>query len=35
VIERGEDLGFALESRDALGIGAEPFGQNLESDLPP
>jgi hypothetical protein len=30
VIERGKDFGFALESREALGIGRKGVGKNLQ-----
>jgi hypothetical protein len=34
VIERGEDLCFPLEAREAVRIGGEGFWQNLERDIP-
>ena len=33
MIERREHLRLALESRDAIGIGGEEFGQNLDRDV--
>ena len=33
MIERGEDVGFALEARHALGIQREGIGQDLESHV--
>ena len=33
MIQRGEDLGFALEAGQALGIGGHGFGQHLDRDL--
>lgn len=34
VIEGGKDLGFALESCEAIGIGREVRRQRLDGDLP-
>ena len=33
MIERREDLRFALEAREAVGIEGEELGQNLERDV--
>ena len=33
VVERREDLRFALEAREAIGIGGERVGQDLERDV--
>ena len=35
MIQRGEDFGFALEARDAVGVGEEGFGQNFNGDAAP
>jgi hypothetical protein len=32
VVDRGEDLRFALESRDAIGVGSEGFQNGLDGD---
>ena len=34
VIEAGEDLGFALEAGQAVGVGRERFREHLERHLP-
>jgi len=34
VVERGEDFGFALEARKAIGVRREVGGQGLDGDLP-
>ena len=34
MIERGEDFGFPLESREPLRIGRDDGGQDLDRDLP-
>ena len=34
MIQRGEDLRFALEAREPLGIGDERVGQDLDGDVP-
>ena len=34
VVERGQDAGFTLEPRDAIGIGAEGFGERLQRHIP-
>ena len=33
MIQRGEDFGFALEPREAFGIGGERLGQDLDRDV--
>jgi len=33
VVERGEDFGFAFQSRDAIGIEGELFRKNLQRDF--
>ena len=33
VIERGEQLGFALESRETVGVAARRLGQDLDGDV--
>ncbi len=33
MIQRGERPRFALESRDALGIGGEQLGEDLDRDV--
>ena len=33
MIERGEDLRFALEAREAIGIVGEGLGQDLDRDV--
>ena len=33
MIERGEDFGFALEAREAVGIVRERVGQDLDRDV--
>ena len=33
VIERGEELGLALEAGEALGVGGEGLGEELERDV--
>ena len=35
MIQRSERLRFAVESRDALGIGGERLGQDFDRNLPP
>jgi hypothetical protein len=34
MIERGEDFGFALEAREAFGIGGHGRGKHLEGNGP-
>ena len=33
MVERGQRLGFALEARDAFGVGGERLWQHLDGDL--
>ena len=33
MIQRGEDLGFALEARQPIGVVRERFGQDLDRDV--
>ena len=35
MIERGEHLRLALEAREAIGIGGERLGQDLDRDVAP
>ena len=34
VVQRGEDLGFPLEPRQAVGVGGERLGEHLERHVP-
>ena len=34
VVQRGEDFGFALEAGQAVGIGRERLGKDLERHVP-
>ena len=33
MVKLGEELRFALEAREALGVGGERLGQDLDGDL--
>ena len=34
MVQRGEDLGFALEARQPVGIGRERLGEHLQRHVP-
>ena len=33
MVQRGEHFGFALEARQALGVGRDRLGQHLDGDV--
>ena len=35
MIQRGENLGFALEASDAVGVGEKFLGEDLDGDAAP
>ena len=34
MVQRGQDFGLALEAGQAIRVGSEGLGQNLERDVP-